>query len=85
MLAPPLRVACLACSALVAAPDCGSEPAAGSGGDLVSMEGRFSSIRATDFFTPDLESDVYATNADGSGEKQLTDSPGLGAFPTRQP
>lgn len=49
------------------------------------MEGRIAFIRATDFITPDLESDVYAMNVDGSGEKRLTDSPGLDAFPAWSP
>ena len=32
------------------------------------------------FTAPDFESEVYTINFDGSGERRLTDSPGLDAF-----
>jgi Tol biopolymer transport system component len=62
---------------------CGSEPAASSSGDLVSTEGKIAFTRATSF--EPFEADVYAINVDGSGEKRLTDSPGLDGFPGWSP
>jgi TolB protein len=55
------------------------------GGDLVSEEGQIAFSRATKFTPPDFESELYTINVDGSGEKRLTDSPGLDAFPAWSP
>lgn len=60
---------------------CGGQPAVDHGGSLVREEGRIAFTRATKFTAPDFESEVYTMNVDGSGEKRLTDSPGLDAFP----
>ena len=64
---------------------CRAEPAADSGGALVGTDGRIAFIRATDFIAPDMESDVYTMDVDGSGERRLTDTPGLDAFPAWSP
>ena len=55
------------------------------GGSLVSEEGQIAFTRYTRFAPPDFESEVYTINVDGSGEKTLTDSPGLDAFPAWSP
>lgn len=55
------------------------------GGSLVSEEGQIAFTRATKFTLPNFESEVYTINVDGSGEKRLTDSPGLDAFPAWSP
>jgi Tol biopolymer transport system component len=55
------------------------------GGSLVSEEGQIAFTRFTRFAPPDFESEVYTINVDGSGEKRLTDSPGLDAFPAWSP
>jgi dipeptidyl aminopeptidase/acylaminoacyl peptidase len=55
------------------------------GGSLVSEEGQIAFTRATRFTPPDFESEVYTINADGSGERRLTSSPGLDAFPAWSP
>ena len=54
-------------------------------GSLVSTDGQIAFTRATKFTPPDFESEVYTINVDGSGEKRLTDSPGLDAFPAWSP
>ncbi len=55
------------------------------GGSLVNEKGQIAFTRATKFTPPDFESEVYTINVDGSGEKGLTDSPGLDAFPAWRP
>ncbi len=55
------------------------------GGSLVSEEGQIAFTRYTRFAPLDFESEVYTINVDGSGEKRLTDSPGLDAFPAWSP
>jgi Tol biopolymer transport system component len=55
------------------------------GGSLVSEEGEIAFTRYTRFAPPDFESEVYTINVDGSGERRLTDSPGLDAFPAWSP
>jgi dipeptidyl aminopeptidase/acylaminoacyl peptidase len=55
------------------------------GGSLVSEEGQIAFTRFTIFAPPHFESEVYTMNVDGSGEKRLTDSPGLDAFPAWSP
>ena len=55
------------------------------GGSLVSKEGQIAFTRFTRFAPPEFESEVYMINVDGSGEKRLTDSPGLDAFPACSP
>ncbi len=64
---------------------CGGEESVDHGGSLVSEEGQIAFTRATKFMPPDFESEVYTINVDGSGEKRLTDSPGLDAFPAWSP
>jgi Tol biopolymer transport system component len=74
--------------ALVAAFACGCGGRADSidhGGSLASEEGRIAFTHATSFAPPNFESEVYAINVDGSGERRLTDSPGLDAFPAWSP
>jgi TolB protein len=39
----------------------------------------------TSFEEDDLQSEIYTINVDGSGEKQLTDSPGLDGDPSWSP
>jgi TolB protein len=55
------------------------------GGDLMSEEGQIAFMRATDFNPPHIETDIYMTNVDGTGERRLTDSQGLDGFPTWSP
>ncbi len=69
----------------VAASGCGSEPAVDSSGSLVSTDGRIAFMRATSVDGTDIESVIYAINADGSAERRLTDTPGLDGFPTWSP
>ncbi len=65
---------------------CGDQQAVvDHGGSLLSEEGRIAFMRATSFDGPDIESDVYTINVDGSGETRLTDSPGLDGFPSWSP
>ena len=68
---------------------CGSqdtvEDAVDHGGSLVSEEGQIAFACFTRFAPPDFESEVCKINVDGSGEKRLTDSPGLDAFPAWSP
>jgi TolB protein len=75
---------------LVAAPawGCvGREPvddAVDSGGSLVSEEGQIAFTHATKFNWTNWassEADIYLINVDGSGERRLTNSPGLDGFP----
>ena len=49
------------------------------GGSLVSEEGQIAFTRATSF-DPDFEADIYTINVDGSGQRRVTDSPGLDGF-----
>jgi Tol biopolymer transport system component len=58
------------------------------GGSLVSKEGRIAFTHAAKLDwsnLPSSESEVHAIDADGSGERRLTDSPGLGGFPAWSP
>lgn len=64
---------------------CGGQPAVDHGGSLVSEEGRIAFTRFTRFTQPKFESEVYTINVDGSGERRLTDSPGLDGYPTWSP
>jgi Tol biopolymer transport system component len=64
---------------------CGGQQAVDHGGSLLSEEGRIAFMRATSFDGPDIESDVYTINVDGSGETRLTDTPGLNGFPSWSP
>jgi TolB protein len=77
----------LAAVALVAALayGCAGQSAVDHGGDLVSKEGQIAFMRATDLNPPDIETDIYITNVDGTGERRLTNSPGLDGFPTWSP
>jgi hypothetical protein len=77
----------LAATALVAALawGCGGQAAVDHGGSLVSDEGQIAFMRATSFDGPDIESEVYTINVDGSGERRLTDTPGLDGFPSCSP
>ena len=78
--------ACFACVLFVAfVSGCGSKPVGDSSGPLVSTEGRIAFMRATSFDGPDIESDIYMMNVDGSEERRLTDSPGLDGFPAWSP
>jgi TolB protein len=64
---------------------CGSsEPAVDSHGSLVSEEGQIAYMRATSFDEV-LVSDIHMLGVDGSGERRLTDSPGLDGFPAWSP
>jgi Tol biopolymer transport system component len=64
---------------------CGGEHSVDHGGTLVSEEGQIAFTRATKLTPPNFESEVYTINVDGSGERRLTDSPGLDAFPAWSP
>jgi dipeptidyl aminopeptidase/acylaminoacyl peptidase len=54
------------------------------GGSLASEEGQIAFTRATSF-DQDLEADIYVLEVDGSGERRVTDSPGLEGFPAWSP
>lgn len=54
------------------------------GGSLVSEEGQIAFTRATSF-DQDLEADIYVLDVDDSGERRVTDSPGLEGFPAWSP
>lgn len=54
------------------------------GGSLVSEEGQIAFTRATSI-DQDLEADIYVLDVDGSGERRVTDSPGLEGFPAWSP
>jgi TolB protein len=71
---------------------CAGQPAVDDavdhGGSLVSEEGQIAFTRATKFNWTNWtssESDIYTINVDGFGERRLTDSPGLDAFPAWAP
>jgi Tol biopolymer transport system component len=51
----------------------------------VNKESRIAFMRATSFDGPDIESDIYTINVDGSGETRLTDTLGLNGFPSWSP
>jgi dipeptidyl aminopeptidase/acylaminoacyl peptidase len=54
------------------------------GGSLVSEEGQIAFTRAWKANwaeLPSSDADVYVIDVDGSGERRLTDSPGLDGFP----
>ena len=55
------------------------------GGSLVSKEGRIAFTRQTNQTGTDIEADIYTVNVDGSGERRLTDTPGLDGFATWSP
>jgi len=78
-------LAAAAAAAVVVAYGCGGQEIVDHGGDLVSEEGQIAFSRATKFTTPAFDSELYTINVDGSGEKRLTDSPGLDAFPAWSP
>lgn len=78
VLAAAAIVAALACG-------CGGRAAVDHSGSLVSDEGQIALTRATKFTPPEFESEVYTIDVDGSGERRLTDSPGLDAFPAWSP
>jgi Tol biopolymer transport system component len=61
------------------------EAAVDHSGELSSEEGQIAFMRARDFDPPNMEADIYITNVDGTGERRLTDSPGLDGFPTWSP
>ena len=57
-------------------------------GSLVSEEGRIAFTHAAKLNwsdVPSSESEVHAIDVDGSGERRLTDSPGLDGFPACSP
>ena len=64
---------------------CGGEESVDHGGSLVSEEGQIDFSRFTRFTPPNFESEIYTIIVDGSGERRLTDSPGLDAFPAWSP
>src|SRR3712207_9268507 len=58
------------------------------GGSLVSEEGRIAFTHAAKLDWSDLPSsqaDVHTIDVDGTGERRLTDSPGLDGFPAWSP
>jgi len=85
MLAAVGLVAALACGCV------GREPvhnAVDSSGSLISEEGQIAFTHATKFNWTNWtssEANIYAINVDGSGQRRLTDSPGLDGFPTWSP
>jgi Tol biopolymer transport system component len=81
MLVAAGLVAALACSG------CAGGEAAGDqeGGSLSNQEGQIAFTRITNQTGMDIEADIYAINVDGSGERRLTDTPGLDGFPTWSP
>lgn len=64
---------------------CGSEPAVDSSDPLVSEKGQIAFTRMTQYERADLEADIYTINVDGTGERRLTDTPGLDGFPSWSP
>ena len=64
---------------------CDDRTSIDSGGSLASEKGLIVFTRATRFAPPDFESDLYAISVDGTGERRLTDSPGLDTFPAWSP
>jgi Tol biopolymer transport system component len=70
---------------LLVASGCGLSGAGGSEEGLVSERGRLVFTRLTSFDESDLESDIYAIDADGTDETRLTDSPGLDGFSSWSP
>ena len=78
-------VAALACGCVSREP---FDDAVDSGGSLVSEEGQIAFTRATKFNWTNWassEADIYLINVDGSGQRKLTDSPGLDGFPAWSP
>jgi Tol biopolymer transport system component len=55
------------------------------GGELSSEGGQIAFTRLTNQTGMDIEADIYAINVDGSGERRLTDTPGLDGFPSWSP
>ena len=84
MLAVTLVVLAFACGC-AGDEAAGDEAAVDHGGELSSEEGQIAFMRASDFDPPDMKADIYITNIDGTGERRLTDSPGLDGFPTWSP
>ena len=78
-------VAAVALAAVLACGCGSSEPAVDSSGALISTEGQIAFMRATEFEGTNIDSDVYALDVDGSGERRLTDAPGLDGFPAWSP
>ena len=64
---------------------CGEQDTVDHDGELVSRDGRIAFTRATSFGSPKFDSEVYTVGVDGSGERRLTDRPGLHAFPAWSP
>jgi TolB protein len=62
---------------------CGGHPAVDHSGSLVSDDGRIAFTHSTSY--DPYDADIYTINVDGSGERRLTDSPGLDAFPSWSP
>ena len=48
------------------------------GGEPSSEEGQIAFTRLTNWTATDLEADIYTINVDGTRERRLTDTPGLG-------
>ncbi|HZH02769.1 MAG TPA: hypothetical protein VEY30_03225 [Myxococcaceae bacterium] len=64
---------------------CGEQDTVDHGGELVSRDGRIAFTRAISFGPSEFDSEVYTVGVDGSGERRLTDTPGLDAFPAWSP
>ena len=83
MIALPIWLLCVVLVSVAAG--CESEPGVDSGGSLASTEGQLAFMRATSFDGPEIDSDIYTINVDGSEERRLTDTPGLDGFPSWTP
>ncbi len=86
LIAIVVLLAALACGCADGEP--AVDDAVDHGGSLVSKEGQIAFTRANKFDWTDWtfsESDIYASNVDGSEERRLTDSPGLDGFPAWSP
>jgi Tol biopolymer transport system component len=77
MLVVSLLVTPLACSGCGAAVD--------HGGELRREQGQIAFTRITKQMGTDIEADIYTINVDGSGERRLTDTPGLDGLPSWSP
>src|SRR3712207_1991470 len=79
----------LAAAVVVAfANGCGGKETVDHGGSLVSEEGQIAfthAPKANWANLPSSDADVYVIDVDGSGQRRLTDSPGLDGFPTWSP
>jgi Tol biopolymer transport system component len=81
----PLAVGLLAAFAYSCAGQDTGQDTVDHGGSLVSKEGRIAFTRQTNQTGTDIEADIYTINVDGSGERRLTDTPGLDGFPSWSP